>query len=309
MRRHDRHIDCFGGAVKIALLSKDARAARTALDEAERRLRRWHDRLTRFEAGSELSRLNADPRPRVPASPELLALAAAVPYAGELSGGLVDATLVGPIERAGYDRSRDPLPAAPPLAPSLSPQPAGPHPAARWRQVHADLETGAVERPIGVELDSGGLAKGLAADDAARALDGFPRFTVDCAGDLRVGGADPRSWRIDVANPTGGGAVATLAALNGIAVATSGVTRRRWRHRGGTSHHLLDPATGEPAFTGVLQATALAPTGLEAEVRAKTALLAGPYAGPRHLAHGGVLVLAGGEVVTVDPARRRAVAA
>jgi thiamine biosynthesis lipoprotein len=309
MRRHDRRIDCFGGVVEIALLSKDARPARAALDEAERRLRRWHDRLTRFETGSELSQLNSDPRQRVPASPELLALAAAVPYAGELSGGLVDATLVGPIERAGYDRSRDPLPPAPPLPLSLPPQPAGAHPAARWRHVRADLETGAVERPVGVELDSGGLAKGLAADDVARALDGFPRFVVDCAGDLRVGGADPRSWRIDVANPAGGAAVATLAALNGTAVATSGITRRRWRHRGGTGHHLLDPATGEPAFTGVLQATALAPTGLEAEVRAKTALLAGSYAGPRHLAHGGALVLAGGEVVTVDPVRRPAVAA
>jgi thiamine biosynthesis lipoprotein len=309
MRRYERRVDCFGGLVAVALLAKDAATAEAALDEAERRLRRWHARLTRFEPGSELSRLNADPRRRVPASPELLALAAAVPYAGDLSGGLVDATLVGAIERAGYDRSRDPLPPAPPLPPSLPPQPAGPHPAARWRHVHADLETATVERPPGVEVDSGGLAKGLAADDVARAFDGFPRFTVDCAGDLRLGGADPRSWRVDVADPAGGAPLATLAALNGTAAATSGITRRRWRHEGGESHHILDPATGEPAFTGVVQATALAPTGLEAEVRAKTALLAGPHAGPHHLPHGGALVLTGGEVVTVEPTRAAPLAA
>jgi FAD:protein FMN transferase len=309
VRRHEHRIDCFGGVVEIAVLAKDAGAAGAALDEAELRLRRWHDRLTRFEPGSELSRLNADPRSAIPASAELLALAAAVGYSGERSGGLVDATLLGPIERAGYDRSRDPLPPEPPLAPSLPPRPAGPHPAARWRHVRADLETGMVERAPGIELDSGGLAKGLAADDVARALDGFPRFTVNCAGDLRVGGADPRSWRIDVANPAGGPAVATIAALNGTAVATSGITRRRWRHDDRPSHHLLDPATGEPAFTGVQQATALAPTGLEAEVLAKTALLADPHAGPRHLPHGGVLVLTGGEVVTVEPGRAAPAAA
>ena len=42
------------------------------------------------------------------------------------------------------------------------------------------------------------------------------------------------------------------------------------------AHHLLDPATGRPAFTGVVQATALAPTALEAEIRAKAAVLGGP---------------------------------
>jgi FAD:protein FMN transferase len=309
VRRHDRRIECLGDTVEVAVLSKDPEAAAAALDEAQRRLYRWHDRLTRFAAGSELCRLNADPRPRVPASAEMLALAAAVSYAGALSGGLVDATLLKPLERAGYDRSLDRLPPAPPLPPSLPPAPAGPHPARRWQLVRGDAAAGAVERPPGVELDSGGLAKGLAADDVARSLAGFPRFVVDCAGDLRVGGADPRSWRIDVADPAGGPPVTTLAALNGTAVATSGITRRAWRHGAGARHHLLDPATGEPAFTGVVQATALAPTGLEAEVRAKAALLAGPQAGPRHLAHGGVLVLAGGEVVTVEPARRAAVAA
>lgn len=305
MRRDERRIDCFGDTAEVAVLSKDPRAARAALDEAERRLREWHDRLTRFEEGSELSRLNADPRTRVPASPTLLAFAAAVSYAGEQSGGLVDATLLRALERAGYDRSRDPLPPAPPVPSSLPPRPAAPHPDARWRHVRADHHTGCVERPPGVALDSGGLAKGLAADDVARALAGFPRFSVDCSGDLRLGGADPRTWRVDVADPAGGAPLTTLAVINGTAVATSGTTRRAWRHDGRAAHHLLDPATGRPAFTGVIQATALAPTALEAEVRAKAALLAGLAAGPRHLVHGGALVLAGGRVVTMPAAAAR----
>ena len=75
------------------------------------------------------------------------------------------------------------------------------------------------------------------------------------------------------------------------AAATSGVTRRGW--------HLIDPGTGRPARTGIVQATALAPTALEAEVRAKAALLAGPAAAGDHLPHGGLLVLADGEVVSL----------
>jgi FAD:protein FMN transferase len=309
MRRHERRIECFGDAAQLAVLTKDPRAAEAALDEAERRLRDWHDRLTRFEAGSELSRLNADPRPRVEASPTLLALAAAVPYAGELSGGLVDATLLRDLERAGYDRSRDPLPPAPSAPASLPPRAASAHPDARWRAVRADPAAACVERPPGVQLDSGGLAKGLAADDIARALTGFPRFLVDCCGDLRVGGADPRTWRIDVADPAGGAPLATLAVLNDTAVATSGITRRAWGEGRDRRHHLLDPATGEPAFTGIVQATALAPTALEAEVRAKAAVLSGPFAAPHHLAHGGALVLTGGAVITIEPGGAVAAAA
>ena len=61
------------------------------------------------------------------------------------------------------------------------------------------------------------------------------------------------------------------------AVATSGLNVRLWRRADGTpAHHLLDPATGDPAWTGVVGATALAPTALEAETLAKAALLSGP---------------------------------
>jgi thiamine biosynthesis lipoprotein ApbE len=44
---------------------------------------------------SELSRFNADPRATVPVSLEMARFAAAVRAAGELSGGPVDATLLG----------------------------------------------------------------------------------------------------------------------------------------------------------------------------------------------------------------------
>jgi thiamine biosynthesis lipoprotein len=70
--------------------------------------------------------------------------------------------------------------------------------------------------------------------------------------------------------------------------------------RGALAHHLIDPATGAPAWTGLLTATALAPTALEAEALAKAALLSGPSAGALLLrAHrGGVLVHDDG---TVEP--------
>jgi thiamine biosynthesis lipoprotein len=307
-QRQEIHLELFGGRAAVVVEHGDRIAARAALQRAAARLRQWHARLTRFEAGSELSRLNRDPRATVPASPILLALAQAVSWAGALSGGLVDATQLGALERAGYDRSlrdiADPAPTGP-GAPSGIPRDARPDPRCAWERVRADRVTGVVHRPPGLRLDSGGLAKGLAADDVAALLGEVDRVAVDCAGDLRLGGRLPTARPVLVADPLGDGHVAELTLPASSAVATSGVTRRRWRRRGELgdddfAHHLLDPATGRPAWTGVLQATALAPSAVEAEVRAKAALLSGPEHAPGFLPHGGVLVLEGGRVLEVS---------
>jgi thiamine biosynthesis lipoprotein len=60
------------------------------------------------------------------------------------------------------------------------------------------------------------------------------------------------------------------------ALATSGITRRRWaRADGSAGHHLIDPRTGRPAASPWLAVTTWAPTCLQAEVAAKAALIAG----------------------------------
>ncbi len=313
---------CFGGTCEVRVAGADGRAAAA---RARERLLEWHDRFTRFAPDSELSRLNADAREAVPASETMLALAAAVAAAGARTGGLVDGTLARDIEAAGYGRSttgtdvasnqgqamtranaatddgrammrsgrRGPRAGALPLALALrlAPRrrPAGPSPNARWRTIVADRERRVVRRPPGVAIDSGGLAKGLFADLLAVELAAHPGFVVNCAGDLRMGGARPRPVR--VASPFGDAILHTFALTSG-AAATSGITTRSWLDDSGRpAHHLLDPATGRPAFTGVVQATALAPTALEAETRAKAALLSGPADARAWLPHGGVVVL------------------
>jgi thiamine biosynthesis lipoprotein len=84
-------------------------------------------------------------------------------------------------------------------------------------------------------------------------------------------------------------------------VATSGINVRIWREPDGSyAHHLLDPATGKPAWTGLVGVTALGKTALEAETLSKAALLAGPEGGRELLARrGGLLVHDHGRVELV----------
>jgi FAD:protein FMN transferase len=296
-----RAFECFGGPTSVSVLGSAAMEPERAAAAAEARLLAAHRQLSRFLPASELSRLNRDQRARVPAVPMLLRLASAAREAAELTGGLVDATLLGEIEAVGYRESMQGRPSASRSVEPDTVAPAAPRPARSWAELSVDWEAGAIERPPGVEIDSGGIAKGLLADEIAATLAGFPAYAVDCCGDARIGGTAGQPRPIRVEDPLGGEPICSLEVSDG-GVATSGITRRSWEGAGGApAHHLLDPATGEPAFTGVVQATALAPTAFLADVHAKWALLSGPGLAPARLPYGGVLVLAGDGVETVAP--------
>jgi thiamine biosynthesis lipoprotein len=265
-------------------------------------------RLSRFDPGSDLSRLNADPRVCVPADALLRSAVEAALRAASLTGGLVDPTVLGALHKIGYRESRahvEPsslqraLGAAPPR------RPARPHPAAEWRAVDVDDGAGVIRRPPGLELDLGGSVKGWAADLVAARFERHGRCVVDCGGDVRVVAGRGAPWEVRVRHPSTGGIAHTLRVRAG-GVATSGIDARLWeRSDGGFAHHLIDPATGIPAWTGLVAATALAPTALEAEALAKAALLSGPAAGRRLLQarHGGVLVYDDGSVEAVARVR------
>jgi len=284
---------CFGGSASVRVAGDGpAGSAAAAAALARRRLLEWHAQFSRFEPASELSRLNGDPRERVPASAVMLRLAAAIVDAARASGGLVDATLVGELERAGYGARLESEPVELRRALALAPPraPAAPSPAARWRGLRVDPAAGTVTRPPGVRLDSGGLAKGLFGDILAGVLGLHAAFAIDCAGDVRFGGRAGLAREVRVASPFDGSVLHVFELADG-AAATSGIGRRSWLDADGRpAHHLLDPASGRPAFTGLVQVTALAPSALEAEVLAKTALLRGPAAVAATLRHGGLAV-------------------
>jgi len=287
------------------------RRARRLLEDARAWIEHYARTLSRFREGSELCRLNADARAAVPVSSLLRAGVSAALWAAERTDGLVDPTLIGAIERAGYATSRaglapalltDALVIAPPR------RPARPHPTAAWRAIRIAGDT--VERPPGLRLDTGGTGKGLAADAVAHRLARLPRFVVDCGGDVRFGGTEASGTPqpIEVVHPLTH-RVAERLELGPGAIATSGLDARIWRTAdGGYAHHLLDPATGAPAWTGLVGATAVAPTALEAETRAKAALLSGPDRGRAWLAeHGGLLFGEDGRVHPVGPIAGRLV--
>ncbi len=287
------NVQALGGEVTI---QAEGPEAETATNRARKVILEVQRRLSRFDHDSELSRVNRDPRRVVPASNLMLRFVEAVHRAGVLSDGLVDAGMLEQVEAAGYTESIDPDGLLPLIrrSPGVASSPS----VRGWLDVSADFGSETLTRPVGLRLDSGGIGKGLAADLAARTLAGYESWAVVCGGDLRFGGDAGAERPVRVSSPSGdAGIIATMWASRG-AVATSGTTRRSWQNGSGRAHHLIDPRTGLPADTGVIQATAVAPDAVEAETRAKAALLAGPEAAFEWLPYGGVVVTSGGRVIT-----------
>jgi thiamine biosynthesis lipoprotein len=257
------HVDLLAVGAPSGVLA----AARSRLADLEVR---W----SRFLPDSEISALNLAAGRPIKVAPETLTLLALAVLGWQATAGRFDPTILDALEAAGYDRSFDQLPAGQHDADSARPAPG---PAPGLAGIRIDAQAGTVTLPAGVRLDPGGIAKGYAADLLCAQLraGGAAGVCVNVGGDLRVSGTAPRGgpWTIAVPHPHGGQA-ATLQLTEG-AAATSSPLQRAWHAGGRPAHHLVDPHTGRPAQTGILQVTVVAAEAWRAEVAAKAAFLAG----------------------------------
>lgn len=267
-----------------------------AAEVAERCIRDFDRRLSRFRRDSELTAMNEYLGTETPASRLLRTAVKAGLWAARRSGGLVDPTLLDEIEASGYRRSRagrTGIPIHEALRGAPGRKPASADSTRRWTGFSVDDEQVVIRRPAGLKFDSGGIGKGLAADLVAGSLTGYSRFLISCGGDIRLGGqaTDRPPYEVLVQHPVSGRRPYRLRLRSG-GIATSGLDVRSWRRDDGSpAHHLLDPSTGEPCWPGLIGATARGRTALEAETLAKAALLSGPEGARSVLsAFGGLIV-------------------
>jgi thiamine biosynthesis lipoprotein len=257
---------------------------------------RENRRFSRFRPDSELSRVNASAGEWVTASRPFAEVTRSALEAARVTGGLFDPTVLPALKAAGYDRDYDEMKSDPELEEMRRDVQfllaADEKSCGRWQEVEVDGDR--VRLPEGAELDFGGIAKGWTVDLAARSLADMPWGIVDAGGDLRLVGRDIAEGGLDIAieDPEAKGAEALRVRIESGGLATTSVTVRTW---GEGMHHLIDPRTGRPAKTGILQATVWGRTCAEAEAWSKAAILSGSDVFEKALA---CIVFASGEIET-----------
>jgi thiamine biosynthesis lipoprotein len=204
---------------------------------------------SRFRPDSELSRLNAAGGEPLAISLTFADLLAAALRAARLTGGDVDPTCGRALTGLGYDRDFAEVRAAGGVQPRLT-GPVGPVPG--WRQVRLDHGARRVRLGGGAQLDLGATAKAWAADKCAEQIAKRVRcgVLISLGGDVAVAGEPPPGgWPVRVTDDHAAPSQAAgqTVTVSGGGLATSSTTVRTWELGSRAVHHIINPATGEPA--------------------------------------------------------------
>jgi len=191
-------------------------------------------------------------------------LETALRYA-DLSGGAFDPT-IGPLVKLwGIGTETEHLPTDDEIAAALE--------LVNFRDLEINRNAGtAFLRRKGMEIDLGAIAKGYAADEAARiAREGRARRgIIDLGGNIfALGWRNERGsvpWRIGVQNPfSDRGESLGVITVHNTSVVTSGVYERFFEVGGRRYHHILSTANGYPADNGLLSVTIVTERSMTAD--------------------------------------------
>ena len=273
--------DTFGvfGTTATLLLSEPGRVTQArAIADAE--LAAVDLACSRFRPDSELARLNAARGAAVSVSDLFADLVEAALRAARLTDGDVDPTCGQALAEIGYDRDFALLQAGE-RPPRL--RPAGRVPG--WTSVRLDRERRLVRLANGAQLDLGATAKAWAADHCAGliAAQAGCGVLVSLGGDIAVAGPPPADgWRVRVtddhaAGPETPGQTVTIRSGG---LATSSTTVRTWAAGGRRMHHIIDPATGEPARSCWRTVSVAAGNCVDANTASTAAIVRGEAAVP-----------------------------
>jgi len=266
----------MGTTAHVLVEAGTAEAAQAGAARARTRLQELEQRWSRFVDRSDVSILNAAGGAPVIVHPDTRLLVERAVEGWSRTGGRFDPTVLDAVVALGYDRDFDAIDRESPRPVTTT------VPAPGCAGIVVDRVVGAVRLPRGVHFDPGGIGKGLAADLVAEELmrAGAHGVLVNVGGDLRVEGDAPggNGWVIDLEHPIARESIGHLR-LAGGALASTWRTKRAWGAEGAPRHHLVDPATGASAYSGLAGTAVLAARAWWAEVLAKAAFVEGPVGG------------------------------
>ncbi|MGX4642185.1 FAD:protein FMN transferase [Massilia sp. SYSU DXS3249] len=151
------------------------------------------------------------------------------------------------------------------------------------RHPQFDRNSARLLQPGGLQLDLSSIAKGYAVDRLAWCLEqhGVRHYVAEIGGELRGAGlkADGQPWWVELESVPDHDTEATVAALHGLAIATSGDYRRQFAIGDTIASHTIDPRSGRPIANEVASCTVLHASCMAADALSTAITVLGPDAG------------------------------
>lgn len=211
--------------------------------------------LSVTDGESEIYAANHSEGEPVALSPDTITLLSRVLDLCESTGGALDITIQPVLQAWGFTTGEYHVPEEQELAVLLE----------RVDYTTVSLADSVLTLPENVQLDLGAVAKGHTGDALMELFRkaGVTSAIVELGGNVQALGAKPDGspWRVGIQSPEGSGYAGVLE-ITDKAVVTSGGYQRYFEQDGNTYWHILDPADGRPAQSGLVSVTIIADEGV-----------------------------------------------
>lgn len=230
-------------------LSAYGNGAKTALENSEAEITRLEDLLSRTKSTSEVSAINRNSDRAVKVSAETAELIQKALHYSAVTDGAFDITIAPVVSAWGFTTAKYQIPSAAELAGLMK----------KVDYTRVSVSGNTVTTGPGQSIDLGGIAKGYASDRIASIYKkaGVASGIIYLGGNVWVRGKKPdgSNWRVAVQDPNDTDKYVGILKLSDAFAITSGGYQRYFKKNGKCYHHIIDPATGAPAESGLISAT------------------------------------------------------
>ena len=251
-RRELMAMDTF---MTLSVYAQSPAAGEALLEEAAGEIRRLEGLLSVTDPGSEIYQVNHGGAVSL-SEPVRELLEKALELCRE-TGGALDITVYPAVRAWGFTTGEYRVPEEAELSALVE----------RVGYGRVALDGDRLALPEGVELDLGSVGKGWTGDRLTALFReaGVSSAIMELGGNVQALGTKPDGspWRVAVQAP--GGGYAGVLEIADKAVVTSGGYQRYFEQDGETYIHIIDPATGRPARTGLASVTIVADSGLQGD--------------------------------------------
>ncbi len=229
--------------------------AETALNQAKERVTELEKLWSVTDENSEIYAINHSVGENVHVSPETSELFDFSLDISEVTDGALDCTMYPVLTEWGFTTGNYKIPTDEKISELLE----------NTGYEKIDLNENNVTVPKNMQIDLGAVGKGYTGDLIVDILqeNGIDSALLDLGGNIQTIGTKPdgTDWKLGLRSPFDEGSFATLE-ISDCAVITSGGYERYFTGDDGETYwHILDPATGKPAHSGLVSVTIIGKEG------------------------------------------------
>ena len=229
--------------------------AGTALDEAEDRIKNLESLLSATDENSEIYAVNHSGGTPVRLSSDTERILSFALDMAQKTNGALEPTIYPVLTAWGFTTESYQIPTQEKINQLLQ--------SVDFHRVQ--IKNHSLALPDGMQLDLGAVAKGYTGDEIANLLknSGVTSAIINLGGNVQTIGTRPDGsmWRVGLKAPDADGHIGILE-VSDCAVITSGGYQKYFIGEDGKQyHHIIDPATGRPAESGLVFVTIIGKEG------------------------------------------------